>query len=420
MGSVGTGLFSSVTGVLLLYFMTDTLGIAAATAGVVLFIPKFWDVFFDPLVGIASDRTRCRWGRRQPYLVVGGALSASAFFALFSVPDLGTPYARALWVGATFFIGMSAYALFAVPYAAMPAEMSDDPHERTVIMSWRMGFVLLGTIAGAVAGPMLVQAAGGGREGYRTMGAALALLVALAMLTTAFSARSFPLRQASAHAMPAREQLRLALANQPYFVLLLAYVIVLVGNGAMAAAAPYFCVHVLGGKPDAVGLVFGCLLLAAIVAMPLWVAAARRFGKPRSAIAAALVFGTALAAMAGIDRASPLPLFYGLCAAAGLGFAGTQLLPFSMLTDVIERDAVHSGLRREGSFTGLFIAGEKAGLAIGPLVTAGVLSISGFVASTDGAAVQPASALVGAGLAFSLVPAAFVFIGALVLKKYRL
>lgn len=405
---------------MLLFFMTDTLGIAAAMAGVVLFIPKFWDVVFDPLVGVASDRTHSRWGRRQPYLLVGGALSAIAFLALFSVPDMGSAQARALWVGVVFFVGMSAYALFAVPYAAMPAEMSDDPHERTVIMSWRMGFVLLGTIAGAVAGPMVVQAAGGGREGYRTMGAALAVLIALAMLTTAVSARSFPLRPASTYTMPAGEQLRLALANRPYFVLLLAYVLVLAGNGAMAAAAPYFCVHVLGGKPDTVGLVFGCLLLAAIAAMPLWVAVARRFGKRNCAIAASLVFGAALALMAVIDRASPPQLFYALCALAGVGFAGTQLLPFSMLTDVIERDAQRSGLRREGSFTGLFIAGEKAGLALGPLITATVLSVSGFVSSADDVALQPPSALVGAGLAFSLVPAALVVAGALVLRRYQL
>ncbi|TDP60426.1 MFS transporter [Roseateles toxinivorans] len=51
------------------------------------------------------------------------------------MPDLGSAQARALWVGVVFFVGMSAYTLFAVPYAAMPAEMSDDPHERTVIMS---------------------------------------------------------------------------------------------------------------------------------------------------------------------------------------------------------------------------------------------------------------------------------------------
>lgn len=123
--------------------------------------------------------------------------------------------------------------------------------------------------------------------------------------------------------------------------------------------------------------------------------------------------------MAVIDRASPPQLFYALCAVAGVGFAGTQLLPFSMLTDVIERDAQHSGLRREGSFTGLFIAGEKAGLALGPLITAAVLSVSEW-AVCRWRGPQPPSALVGAGLAFSLVPAAFVVAGAWAPRRYRL
>ena len=39
-------------------------------AGVVLFIPKFWDVVFDPLVGVASDRTHSRWGRRHRFFIV--------------------------------------------------------------------------------------------------------------------------------------------------------------------------------------------------------------------------------------------------------------------------------------------------------------------------------------------------------------
>ena len=55
-----------------------------------------------------------------------------------------------------------------------------------------------------------------------------------------------------------------------------------------------------------------------------------------------------------------------------------------------------------------------------PLITAAVLSVSGFVPSADGAAVQPASALVGAALAFSIVPAAFVVTGAWVLRRYQL
>ncbi|MFN8896752.1 MAG: MFS transporter, partial [Pseudomonadota bacterium] len=219
-GSLGTGLFASVTGVLLLVYMTDTLGIAAAVAGVVLFVGKAWDVVFDPLVGIASDRSNSRWGRRQPFLVAGGLVTALAFWALFSTPAWDAPSARALFVGLVFLAAMSGYAVFAVPYAAMPAEMSSDPHERTVIMSFRMAFVLLGTLAGAVAGPMIVSEGGGGAPGYAGMAAVLAALIAAAMLTTALTARAMPSRSASATHLGMREQLRLALANRPYFVLL--------------------------------------------------------------------------------------------------------------------------------------------------------------------------------------------------------
>jgi Na+/melibiose symporter-like transporter len=74
-------------------------------------------------------------------------------------------------------------------------------------------------------------------------------------------------------------------------------------------------------------------------------------------------------------------------------------------------------MRREGSFTGLFIAGEKAGLALGPLLTAGVLSLTGFVAAAEGAAVQPPAAVAGIAAAFTLVPAALAGLGAVVLLR---
>lgn len=396
------------------------LGIAAAAAGLVLFLPKLWDVLADPLIGLASDRTTSRWGRRQPFLVAGAIVSALAFYALFNVPLPDSAGGRAWVMGLVFFVGMSGYAIFAVPYAAMPSEMSADPNERTTILSLRMVGVLLGTIAGAVAAPMIVAAGGSGRSGHALMGSVLAVLIGASMLLTALGAQRLPTRPiAAAPHVPLREQLRLALANRPYFVLLAGYVLVLVGNGAMAAAAPYFAVQVLKRQPDAVGLIFASLLVAAMVAMPLWVLLARRGGKATMAVAAALVFGAALAALAVVDQHSPTLLLLGLCALAGVGFAGTQLLPFSLLTDVIEADTQRSGLRREGSFTGLFIAGEKAGLAAGPMVTAAVLAFSGFVSSTDGAVVQPASAITGVAWAFTLVPAAFVLLGAAVLARLR-
>ncbi len=414
---MGTGLFASSTSILLLYYLTDVLGVAAAVAGLVLFLPKAWDVLFDPLVGMASDRCTSRWGRRQPFLVAGAVLAALAFLALFHAPLPASPEGRALVVGLLFFLGMSGYAIFAVPYAAMPAEMSQDPHARTGILSWRMAGVLVGTLVGAVAAPLLVSAGGGGREGHRLMGLVLALLIGASMLITALLAHRLPRSQPQPPAGPAAPlrlaaELRQALANRAYRVLLAGYVLVLVGNGAMAAAAPYFVVQVLQQGPDGLGMVFASLLLAAIAAMPLWAAAARRLGKAPMAVAAAVLFALALAALVHVDAATPHLVLMGCCALAGVGFAGSQLLPFSLLTDLIEDDTRRTGQRREASLTGLFIAGEKAGLAAGPMVTAGVLSLTGFVASTDGAAVQSPQAVAGIAWAFSLVPAAFIAMGA--------
>ena len=85
-GSVGTGVFSAVPGLLLLYYLTDVLGVSAAIAGAVLVVPKAWDVVLNPIVGAASDREAVRTGRRTRLLLIGGATLPFLFAAMFAVP----------------------------------------------------------------------------------------------------------------------------------------------------------------------------------------------------------------------------------------------------------------------------------------------------------------------------------------------
>jgi len=414
-GSLGTGLFSSVTGVLLLFYMTQTLGIAAAAAGLALFLPKAWDILFDPLVGAVSDRCSSRWGRRQPFLVVGALITAIGFGVLFSTPELQTPDQRLIFAGAAFFVAMTGYALFCVPYAAMPAEMSRDANERTSIMSFRMGFMLAGTMIGSVLGPTIISISGGGRDGYNAMALWLGALMGLAMLITAASAQRLPSQEVQTSPLTLRQQLSGVIAQRDYLVLLMAYVLVLIGNGTMAAAAPYFVVHVLGRESGEIGAVFASLLIAAILVMPMWVWAARRWGKRMTAVGSFAVFGSALLLLsvlgAGLGPAGSLALF----ALAGVGFAGSQLLPFSLLTDVIEADRAKTGMHREGSYTGLFIAGEKAGLALGPLLTGVLLDWGGFVASASPEQAQTEGVSAFIALAFGALPGITCFLAAVVL-----
>ena len=87
MGSVGTGAFSTVPGLLLAYYLTDTLGVAAGLAALVVAVPKLWDVLILPIVGSVSDKAMLRVGSRRPFLLLGGLLLPVCFVAMFAVPE---------------------------------------------------------------------------------------------------------------------------------------------------------------------------------------------------------------------------------------------------------------------------------------------------------------------------------------------
>ena len=117
-GSVATGAFGTVPGLMLLPFLTDSLGIAAIWAGMIVFLPKAWDVVLNPIAGRISDRTVDDRGPRRPWLLRGGLSLAVAFALLFAGPDLGSRWLDAGWVLVCFLGCASAYAFFQVPYVA--------------------------------------------------------------------------------------------------------------------------------------------------------------------------------------------------------------------------------------------------------------------------------------------------------------
>lgn len=419
-GSMGTGLFSAVPGLLLLYFMTEILGVPAGLAGLAVFIPKIWDVITDPIMGTISDRTRSRWGRRRPYLLAG-ALTLPLFFCLlFSVPAFQKPATSFAYVTVVFMLCATAYTLFQVPYIAMPAEMTQDYHERTTLMSYRMVFMTAGILVAGGAAPMIIQAAGGGRLGYALMSVTLAVICLMVMLAAFFGTARAPFLERAEAAVPWREQVRIAFQNRPFIILLVGYFPQQVAVGSILATLPFYVKYILGGTESIVTLLFVCLVLPAIVTMPVWVRISRRTGK-----LAGFLISSALFALMGLSllTAAPgrLPLLYLQVVIMGAAYAGIQLFPFSMLPDTIQLDHVQSGLRREGIFTGVWTAAEKTGMAVGALVSGSILAWSGFVETVAGQqAVQPAAALKGILVAASAAPVCMLALSLPIIWRYDL
>jgi Na+/melibiose symporter-like transporter len=418
-GSFGTGGFATVPGLLLLFYLTDVLGVAAALAGVLVFLPKVWDVVIDPFLGSASDTTMLRHGSRRRWLLVGGVLLPVFFVATFAAPAGLDGLSAGVWAGLFFVAAVTAFSTFQVSYLAMPAEITDDYHERIDLMAWRIVFLTLAILLFGVAAPLIVDAGGGGRGGYVAMALVVGLLLGASLLGAWAGTRSMRAYAVPQRAATLREQIA-ALGENPWFATLLAaFVLQALATGVMLAAAVYVATYVLGDAA-LTSVLFACLVAPAVLVMPLWRLLGLRVGKRRAFLAATLLFVAAAAALVGLPS-YPAVAVYAITGVVGVAYAGMQMFPLSMLPDTLAADAARSGQQRAGLFTGLWTAGETTGFALGPAIVAGVLALTGFVSTTAGQGVtQPATALSGIVLAFSALPAVLALASVPLVLRYDL
>lgn len=421
MGSVATGIFGTVPGLVLLYYLTDVLGVAAGIAGLMVFLPKAWDVVLNPWIGSLSDRTKHRWGPRRPWMLLGAIITPLGLAAIFAAPPFDETGA-AVYVAALFLVTATGYACFQVPYVALPAEMTADPHERAKINSWRVAILAVAILVAGAFAPFIAGATddgGGTPAGYRVMGIVMGSLLLAGALTAVFATAKTPsvLRTTTEPSLLA--QLRAARGNRPFFWLLGMFVTQAVAAGLMLAGTQYYATYILD-RPSAVTVLFVCLIIPSLLAMPMWLAISKRTGKRTATFAASLCFLLG-ALVAAFGRDVPAVAVFAGVGLAGVGYAGVQMLPLSMLGDTIAADAYTTRRRRAGVFTGLWTAGETLGLAVGPGLFGLVLAISGFVSSDAGDRVaQPESALTGIVIGFGAVPVALFAVSLTLLVRYDL
>lgn len=426
-GSVGTGGYATLPGLVLTYFLTDNLGVAALAAGLIVTAAKIWDVVIDPLIGAASDRQLARSGSRRGFMVVG-ALTLPLFFALtFAVPPSWGPVAGAVSVLLAFLATATAFSLFQVPYVALPAELTDGYDERTRLLGWRVVVLTASILLFGAGGPALRNAGDDPVLGYLLMGIAAGIVIGVGMLIASRTADAAAARPSDAPTAAAPSGLREQYASgfralrrsQPFRALLGTFLLQALATGTMLAGAQYVATWVLRSE-DAVTFVFVALVGPALVATPAWTAISRSVGKERSFRLASLVFTLAAASIT-VAVWSPGAWIYASVAVAGIAYAGLQSLPMAMLPDVISHDERTAGRGQAGTFTGVWTAGETVGFALGATVVSLTLAATGYISTVAGTTVeQPDAAITGIVLSFSILPAVLMVASLAPLARYRL
>ncbi len=417
-GTVGTAILLNTVTVYLPAFMATVLGRSVATAGLLLTLSKLYDVLCDVVIGLASDRTRSRFGRRRPYMLAGALIGSFAFVMIFS-----PPIAQGRWllweIGLLLVIYSTGYSLFNVPYLAMPPEIAVSYHGRTRLFSFRTVFVSVGQLVALSGTGWLLAAIGGGRHGYAVMALLLGTVILITELGTVFGVRTAAPTPVCSKA--GRQSWRSLLSNRAFTILMGVKFAQLLGLSIAISSSLLFMLNVLGvgyGGQATFSLAQNVLIA---VSMPLWLQTSRRLGKRTTAMVGILVYSLASLSwlLAGSGETSLALALRG--AVMGVGAGALVLMISSMLPDVMEQDFHLTGLRREGIFSSIFAIVEKVSFAVGPALVGIFLGLAGYVPTRFGhLTVQPHRVHVALYVGVAVLPAALMLISLCLLYLYPL
>lgn len=415
-GDVANNLYWTTISLFLLFYYTDVLGLPSATAGLTIMAALIWDGLIDPFVGAFANRTRSRWGRYRPFLLIGALPLSLAFMLLFLPVGLSGAALTAYALGSQMLF-RTIFAFVGIPYTSLSAALTTDSQERNALTAVRMMFATgTGLIIAFFTQP-LVALFGGGQAGF--FGTAVTYgSVALLVHLLCFSQTREKADVAGAdHSIPSFADLvRTLCRNRAFLIVFGATVLATIGGAVGSKVLLYFFKYNLD-RPDLTNVALTLLTGTVFLFVPLWSWATRRTSKRFVWLAGASLNASAACLIyffAGAD--ANVAVILVLLVAQGAGTAAFYLTFWSMLPDTVEYGEFRTGVRTEGMIFGLVTFAQKAALGLGIGFLGVLLEAIGYRANEA----QSPETLDRIRLLFTLVPAALIAGSAVLIRWYPL
>jgi GPH family glycoside/pentoside/hexuronide:cation symporter len=399
-------------------FLTTAGGLSPFWAGAAVWVARGIDAISDPVMGRLSDRIKLAGERRRPWFLLGSIPFGASFALMWAEAPFDAPLARWLYYTATYIVASLSMTVVSVPYLALIPEMATDYDERTEINTWRAAASIFGTLAAASMKP-IADAFGGGRSDWSA--AAFALAPALALPWLAVHRVSFerPDFQQRAVQIPIARGLRQLARHASFRSLAALYIASRISYDLISALFLLFFQHYLERSADFFPTL-SLFLCVAVLAMPFWLRLAERFDKRSVFLAGCWWWLGAQLAIFAVEPSWPREVVFALAAAGALGFAVIDMVPWSMIGDVVDEDELASGERREGLYLGCFTFLRKLGGATGVFLSGVVLEIAGYRGNLAPGVAQSEPAIAAIRALCSLGPAAFLALAIVATRGYAL
>ena len=376
LGDIFQGGFFNIVNFFYGIFLTDVIGINPIWAANVFLCGRIWDAITDPLMGIITDNTRTRFGRRRPYFLIGAPIVFVSFVMMWYPLSSGTEASKIIFFIFMYMLINTTSDILTVPFLAMSAELSTDYNERTSITNTRMIVSIASSIICAVVPMQIVAMYQDVRMGYIVMSVVFGLFFTVPMLLVFFKVPER--KQFSEGRKSSWREMFGTLRLRVFRRFLVMYLGVTVAMDITAMIFAYYMTYNLG-RADELSFVLGALLISEVALVPLASRFAKRTSKSRAVVLGNLGWCCCAAASFLVTSDSPAIFIYVLAAVMG-GFMSFSLIGYTALFgDVTEVGEYHFGCRSEGSFSGIQQFIRKCAAGVANWVALMLLGLSGFV-----------------------------------------
>ena len=363
------------------------LGVSAIWIGYAQAFPRLWDALIDPLLGNMSDNCRSRYGRRIPFLIVGGVLIGIAFWLLWTVPRDWSKEWMFGYFAVTSLFFYTVVPIYAIPHGALGLEMTDDYHEKTSLFAFAS---FIGNI-GALTLPWVYYLANRPVFGGDTVNGIMWVCLGMSVILTgaamwcAFVCREGKVRQASHQPrVPIVESFKATYRNGTFVRLVSAFVLLIVAFQLVMGFNNYIQIFYLFGgdtnEASKIMAVNGTLwaVFGIAGAFPMaWLS--RRYGKRFTVLLAfVLIIGGNLTKIVCYNPTAPyLTVIPTICLSLGMVFAFS--LVNAMIADICDEEEYATGIRREGIYFAVYNWWWKVAVSIATVLSGYLQRLTGFV-----------------------------------------
>ena len=130
LGAVGKDMVYMLSASYVLYYFQDIMGVSAAAMGVILMAARVFDAFNDPIMGAIVAKTKTKWGKFRPWLLIGTLTNAVVLALMFTAPPTLSPSGMVAYAAVTYIVWGVTYTMMDIPYWSMIPAFTEGGKER--------------------------------------------------------------------------------------------------------------------------------------------------------------------------------------------------------------------------------------------------------------------------------------------------